>query len=98
MIDDPEIKAIATAQRNKRLKTVGIVVAVIVVAALTILPSGSAVSAQLESDGHENVELERDGIFDFKYKSKKGGQSCSGRVTKMPGSSTQSGMCVTLKE
>lgn len=95
MIDDPEIQAIAKQQRMKRLKTVGIVVGVIVIAAVSILPSGGSVASALEADGYESVDVERAGLFEFTYKAKKGKSECSGRVTKMPGSTSQTSVCTS---
>jgi hypothetical protein len=98
MIDDPEIQALAKAQRQKTLKRVGIVVAVVVVLAVSVFPSGSSVAASLEEDGYSDVEVDRAGLFSFTYKATKGGADCTGSVTKMPGSTSSSGMCINRAE
>ncbi len=98
MIDDPEIAAIGKAQRNQKLKRLGIVVAVLVVAAVAIMPSGGSVASALEADGYSDVTVSRKGVFSFTYKAKKGAADCSGSVTKMPGSSSRSGSCFTTSD
>ncbi len=93
MIDDPEIQAIGKKQRQQTLKRVCIVVAVIAVAAVTLLPSGGEVATALEADGYTAVDVSRSGLFSFRYEAQKGGASCSGSFTKVPGSTSRTGVC-----
>ncbi len=98
MIDDPEILAMQKAQRKKKLTTIGIVVGVLVVGALGVFPMGSSVQSALEADGYSNVEVKRDGAFSFTFTAKKGDSSCSGSVTKMPGSTSSSEFCTAVSK
>jgi hypothetical protein len=98
MIDDPEIQEIAKKQRQQTLKKVGIVLAVIVAAAVYIVPSGGSVASALGADGYTDVDVSREGVFSFTYKAKKDGAECTGSYNKMPGSSSTTGMCVQKSE
>jgi len=93
MIDDPEIQEIRTKQRQATMKKVGIAAVVIIAATVAVIPTGGSVASMLAEKGHTDVEIERKGVFSFGFRSVQGEATCSGTVTKMPGSVRQSQMC-----
>lgn len=93
MIDDPEIREIRATQRRATLKKVGIAAVVVIAAMVAVIPTGGSVASMLEEKGHTDVDIERKGVFSFGFRSVQGEATCSGTVTKMPGSVRQSQMC-----
>lgn len=95
--DDPDIAAIKAQQRAKTLKTVGVIVAVLVVVAAYPLMGIGAVRSQLEAEGYSEVKVELKGPFEYSFEGKRGTARCSGRVERMPGSTSRNEMCFDVK-
>lgn len=90
---DPDIAALRRANRRPLWIGVAVVAGTILLAGLWVVRGAAAVRADLEAEGHTDVEVKIKGPFEFSYDAKRGSMVCGGHVTRLPFSTSKSGSC-----
>jgi hypothetical protein len=75
------------------LIALGVVALLVLVPGLWVLKSWATVRSDLEADGYASPKVTFKGPFTFAFTAMKGASSCSGTVTRFPGSSSREEMC-----
>ena len=90
---DPDIAALRSANRRPIWIGLAVVAGALLLAGLWVVRGAGAVRADLEAEGHTDVEVKIKGPFELSYEAKKGNMVCGGHVTRLPFSTSKSGTC-----
>ena len=91
--DDEMLQQMKRANRKPIYIVLGLVAIGIVGSGLFVLSNFSGAKSSLESQGYTDVHVKLTGPITFAFDAKRGTSSCSGTITRMPGSSSTQELC-----